>query len=128
MQLKTILNRVQKFKSFVYGSARWVNEAGQPAVEVELHARANSRAICPACARRRPGYDRLAPRRFEFIPLEGAYSVLSLRATASRLSLLWGQGGTDAVGQRQALANGELRLISSRPSTGSGTAWAKRLS
>ena len=39
MQLKTILNRVQKFKSFVYESARWVNEAGQPAVEVELHGK-----------------------------------------------------------------------------------------
>ena len=26
MQLKTALNRVQKFKSFVYGPARWVNE------------------------------------------------------------------------------------------------------
>ena len=39
MQLKTILNRVQKFKSFVYGTARWVNEAGQPAVEVELHGK-----------------------------------------------------------------------------------------
>lgn len=39
MQLKTILNRVQKFKSFVYGTARWVNEAGQPAVEVKLHGK-----------------------------------------------------------------------------------------
>ena len=39
MQLKTILNRVQKFKSFVYEPARWVNEAGQPAVEVELHGK-----------------------------------------------------------------------------------------
>ena len=39
MQLKTILNRVQKFKSFVYGSARWVDEARQPAVEVELHGK-----------------------------------------------------------------------------------------
>ena len=39
MQLKTILNRAQKFKSFVYGSARWVNEARQPAVEMELHAK-----------------------------------------------------------------------------------------
>ena len=55
MQLKTILNRVQKFKSFLYGSARWVNQAGQPAVEVELHARANSRAICSGCGRRRQG-------------------------------------------------------------------------
>ena len=39
MQLKTIRNRVQKFKSFVYGPDRWVNEAVQPAVEVELHGK-----------------------------------------------------------------------------------------
>ena len=71
MQLKTILNRVQKFKSFVYGSARWVNDAKEPAVEVELHARANSRTICSGCGRPRPGYDRLPLRRFEFIPLWG---------------------------------------------------------
>lgn len=71
MQLKTILNRVQKFNSFVYGAIRWVNEAKEPTVEVELHARANSRAICSGCGRRSPGYDTLSVRRFEFIPLWG---------------------------------------------------------
>jgi transposase len=71
MQLKTILNRVQKFNSFVYGAIRWVNEAKEPTVEVELHARANSRAICSGCGHRRPGYDKLPERRFEFIPLWG---------------------------------------------------------
>ena len=39
MQLKTILSRVQKFKSFVYSPAQWVNEAGPPAVEVEWHGK-----------------------------------------------------------------------------------------
>ena len=28
MLLKTILNRVEPFKSFVYGKARWVEEPG----------------------------------------------------------------------------------------------------
>ena len=71
MQLKTILNRVQKFNSFVYGAIRWVQEGKDPTVEVELHARANSRAICSGCGRRGAGYDRLPLRRFEFIPLWG---------------------------------------------------------
>lgn len=71
MQLKTILNRVQKFNSFVYGAVRWVGEAKEPTVEVELHARANSRAVCSGCGRRGPGYDRLPVRRFEFVPLWG---------------------------------------------------------
>jgi len=71
MQLKTILNRVEPFKSFVYGKARWVEEAGRTTLEVELHARKNGRAICSGCGRPGPGYDRLPPRQFEFVPLWG---------------------------------------------------------
>ena len=43
MQIKTILNRVQKFKSFVYGAVRWVEGASVPTFEVELEPRSNSR-------------------------------------------------------------------------------------
>lgn len=71
MQLKTILNRVQKFKSFVYGAIRWAEEASEPMIEVEVHPRSNSRAICSGCGRKRPGYDTLPARRFEFIPMWG---------------------------------------------------------
>ena len=71
MQLKTILNRVQKFKCFVYGPIIWVEGAKGPAVEVELYPRRNSRAICSGCGHRRPGYDTLPIRRFEFIPMWG---------------------------------------------------------
>lgn len=71
MQLKTILNRVQKFKSFVYGSVRWVEAAGTPMIEAELHPRRDSRPVCSGCCRKRPGYDSLPLRRFEFIPMWG---------------------------------------------------------
>ena len=71
MLLKSILNRVQKFKSFVYGGVRWVEEAKEPTIEVDLCPRSNSRPICCGCSRRRPGYDTLPRRRFEFIPLWG---------------------------------------------------------
>jgi transposase len=66
MLVKTILNRVQKFKSFVYGAVRFVEGGGAPALEVEVHARANSGPVCSGCGRSGPGYDRLAARRFEF--------------------------------------------------------------
>lgn len=69
MQIKTILNRVQKFKSFVYGAVRWVEGEGTPALAVEVHSRARSRGVCSGCGRDRPGYDRLARRCFEFVPL-----------------------------------------------------------
>jgi transposase len=71
MQLKTILNRVQKFKSFVYTSVRWVGSAAAPELEVEVAERANGKPLCSGCGRRCPGYDRLPKRRFEFVPLWG---------------------------------------------------------
>jgi transposase len=71
MQLKTILNRIQKFNCFVYGSIRWVEDAKEPTIEAELRSRANSRPICSECGRKRPGYDRLPTRRFEFVPMWG---------------------------------------------------------
>jgi transposase len=69
MLLKTILNRVQKFKSFVYTSVRWADAA--QALEIEVAERANGRPTCSGCGQVRPGYDRLGPRRFEFVPLWG---------------------------------------------------------
>ena len=71
MQIKTILNQVQKFKSFVYGTVRWDKDAIVPTLEVEIQPRLNSRAECSGCGQRRPGYDRLPERRFEFIPMWG---------------------------------------------------------
>src|SRR3989337_1771066 len=81
MQLKTILNRVEPFKSFVYGKVRWVEGAGRLTMEVEVHARKNGRPICSGCGRPGPGYDRLPERRFEFVPLWGmaVYFVYALR-------------------------------------------------
>ena len=34
MQLKTILNRVEYFQSFVYGKAHWVENGSRPTIEV----------------------------------------------------------------------------------------------
>ncbi len=69
MQIKTILNRVQKFKSFVYGAVHLVEGASVPTLEVELQPRLNSRPICSGCGYKRPGYDRSPERLFEFIPM-----------------------------------------------------------
>jgi len=81
MQLKTILNRIQKHKSFVYGETRLYESGGRSCLDVELRPRANGRARCSGCDRARPGYDTLAPRRFEFVPLWGiaVYFVYAMR-------------------------------------------------
>jgi transposase len=69
MQVKTLLNRVEKIKSFVYGAVKIIEAESGPVMEVELRPRANSRPVCSGCGKKRPGYDNLAPRRFEFVPL-----------------------------------------------------------
>ena len=71
MRIQRILNRVQKFQSFVYGEARLVDEFPRPALEVMVRPRANSRPICSGCGRKRSGYDRLGVRRYEFVPFWG---------------------------------------------------------
>lgn len=81
MLVKTILNRIQKFKHFIYDRVEFIEEHGETIILVYLRPRANSRASCSVCGRRRPGYDRLEPRRFEFVPLWGirVFFVYALR-------------------------------------------------
>jgi len=82
MQLKTILNHVTSYKSFVFGKVTWVENSVAPAVEVEIRPRANGLRICSCCDRVCPGYDTMPePRRFEFVPLWGimVYFVYHMR-------------------------------------------------
>lgn len=69
MLIQTILNHVEKYKSFVYGEARWKGSGKERDLEVEVRPRKNGRPRCSGCHKLRPGYDRLAVRRFEFPPL-----------------------------------------------------------
>ena len=71
MQLKTILNRVEKHRSFVYGKAEFVEAERGPTIEIEIRPRANGRAVCSGCEQPGPGYDTLPVRHFEFVPLWG---------------------------------------------------------
>jgi transposase len=81
MQLQTILNRVQRHKCFVYGAVHFRAGADRLALEIHLEHRANSKPICSSCRRKRPGYDRLPTRHFEFVPLWGiaVFFVYALR-------------------------------------------------
>jgi transposase len=71
MRLQTILNRVEKFKSFVYGEAELVEGADGLFLLVQIRPRRNGRAFCSGRGRRGPTYDRLEQRQFEFVPLWG---------------------------------------------------------
>jgi transposase len=49
--------------------ARWTDPRTKTTIEILIEPRANGRPICSGCGQRAPGYDRLAERRFEFVPL-----------------------------------------------------------
>jgi transposase len=72
MQLKTILNQVEPYKSFVYANTKMIDRGGQPEIEITLEPRANGRPMCSGCRKPAPGYDRQPqPRRFDYVPLWG---------------------------------------------------------
>lgn len=71
MQIKTILNRVEKHANFVYGCCRLSKDTDRPSIEIEIRARTNTKPICSGCGKKRSGYDTLPCRRFEFVPLWG---------------------------------------------------------
>ena len=81
MQVQTILNHVQRHRSFVYREARFRDGSEGLALDVAIEPRANGRPVCSGCGKRRPGYDRLPARRFQFVPLWGiaVFFVYALR-------------------------------------------------
>ena len=79
MRIQTILNRVEKFKSFVYGAARLEEFQEGPILVVQVRPRKNGRPRCSGCGRIRPTYDRLEERRFEFVPVWGIAVFLAYR-------------------------------------------------
>ena len=83
MQVKTILNRIEKHPSFVYEAVGLV-DGPRLRLEVKVRARANARAKCSGCGRPAPGYDTLPERRFEFVPLWGiaVFMLYAMRRVA----------------------------------------------
>ncbi len=135
MQLKTILNRVEHCKSFVFRSCRLVEEVkGQPRIEVTIEPRANGRPICSGCRRVRPGYDRLPVRQFEFVPL-WAIPVIFLYAMrrvncpicgVTVEEVPWGDGKcTLTKSYRWFLARWARRLSWKETAEVFGTSWEK---
>jgi len=70
MRVKAILNRLQKQPGFVYDTVRWSGRrAERPELHVTVRARRGSQPVCSGCGVRRPCYDRLRLRLFQFVPL-----------------------------------------------------------
>ena len=72
MLIKTIFNRLCRFKSFVVEQVRMAGEE----VEIVLQARRNGKPICSSCGIAGSIYDRRKERRYEFVPLWGMKTYL----------------------------------------------------
>ncbi len=81
MRLQTILNRVEKHKSFVYGKAHFQEDAGgECSLWVTVRPHKAARPVCSGCGRRCRTYDRQPEgRQFEFVPLWGIVVYLVYR-------------------------------------------------
>jgi transposase len=71
MQVKTILNRLQKQRGFVYGTVQFEEQIGGVVLTVDIVPHRRNRPRCSGCGHVGGVYDRLPPRRFEFVPLWG---------------------------------------------------------
>jgi transposase len=120
MLLKTILNRVQPHRYFVYGTPVLREEEKQLILEVPIHPRTNGQPFCSGCMRRRPTYDHLALRRFEFVPLWGifVYFLYAMRRVDCRTCGIVVEAVPWATG-KQRITTTYAWFLSS---------WAKRMS
>lgn len=72
MRIRTLLNKCQNLKSFVYVKEGIEKVGGEDALIIDIIPRKNSRPICSGCGKICGGYDITAqPRLFQFVPLWG---------------------------------------------------------
>jgi len=71
MLIKTILNSIEKFKSFVYQNDFIELISGKESLVVTLMARKNSHGKCSQCEKRCATYDTQPGRYYEYVPLWG---------------------------------------------------------
>ena len=72
MLLKTLLNKIEKYSSFVYKKVHLDVIILQEVLIIEINSRIGSRGRCPECNRRCPTYDTSRkPRLFSYVPIWG---------------------------------------------------------
>jgi len=69
MLIKTILNSIEKFKSFVYKKCYWEQLSGRESLVIELIARKGSQGRCVECGKRGGTYDTQPVRYYQYVPV-----------------------------------------------------------
>jgi hypothetical protein len=62
-------NRIQKQRGFVYDRAQFVDRGGKLRIVVAIRERQRCNSVCSGCYCKRPTYDRLRERQYQFVPL-----------------------------------------------------------
>jgi transposase len=69
MHVKSILNKISKFKGFTFDNGKW-DQKGD-AITFEIKPRKGSQGICSSCGKKGSTYDHQKERLFEYVPLWG---------------------------------------------------------
>lgn len=131
MQVKSILNRIDRPRGFVYSKIFWSSPA-RDRLQVTIRARKNNRPVCSGCLRRRKVYDRLPTRPWEYVPLWGIAVMLCyaprrvncLQCGVKVELMPWNEGKySQATSYRWFLARWAKRLSWLEVSRIFGTSW-----
>ena len=71
LEVKTVLNLIQRFVGFIYTSIRLRGSGGSLRVEVKIEPHRGIRGKCSTCREPCPGYDHAEERRWQFVPMWG---------------------------------------------------------
>ena len=71
LEVKTLLNRIQRFVGFVYSSIRLRSAGSSWRIEVQIKPHRGIRGKCATCQQPSPGYDQLPERSWLFVPVWG---------------------------------------------------------
>jgi transposase len=121
MLLKTLLNKVEKYSSFVYSKIVFEKQNSRDVLIIAVKARKDSRGKCPQCLQRCPSYDRSQRRRlFSYVPIWGFPVYLSYHPRRVKCKI------HGIVTEHLPWAKGKERITNSHKIF--LAVWAKRLS
>lgn len=69
MLITTLLNQIEKFKSFVYKKAHLERIDGAEAIVIEIEPRKNTKPVCRVCMKQCGTHATEKPRLFEYVPV-----------------------------------------------------------
>ena len=101
MLIQTVLNRIENFKSFIFGDVRIESIHGEESLVIEILPRKNGKPECSACGRKYTTYDTRKARILRVSAALDVQSILPVCAPSGELSDGWGFGGMDALGDRK---------------------------